>query len=88
MTKRNRNSKPIIAVIDTGIDKNVSYSSDIIENFELTIAKKKVVILKDSIDVVGHGTKVASCIKKYCPSAKLLIINIYGKNGKHILFCY
>lgn len=81
MTKRNRNSKPIIAVIDTGIDKNVSYSSDIIENFELTIAKKKVVILKDSIDVVGHGTKVASCIKKYCPSAKLLIINIYGKNG-------
>ena len=76
MTKRNRNSKPIIAVIDTGIDKNVSYSSDIIENFELTIAKKKVVILKDSIDVVGHGTKVASCIKKYCPSAKLLIINM------------
>lgn len=81
MTKRNRNSKPIIAVIDTGIDKNVSYSSDIIENFELTITKKKVVILKDSMDVVGHGTKVASCIKKYCPSAKLLIINIYGKNG-------
>lgn len=68
---------PVIAIIDTGIDTCFSYSNDIVGNIDFFTENQSIYISEGSSDKIGHGTKVASCIKKYCPQASLYIINIY-----------
>lgn len=69
--------RPVIAVIDTGIGQDVSYYKSILENITLYIENKTVYLTDSNYDVMGHGTQVVSCIKKYCPKAVFFIINIY-----------
>lgn len=76
-----KSNKPVIAIIDTGIDENVSYIKDVIEQYDFFVENKAVYISDGSPDKVGHGTKVASCIKKYCPSVLLYVINIYQQSN-------
>jgi hypothetical protein len=68
---------PRIAIVDTGIEKNVSYNDDIIGNITFSIENEKIYMMTECYDRVGHGTQVASCIKQRCSPAKLFIVNIY-----------
>ncbi len=70
-------NETIVAVIDTGISPNVSYSEDIIEHKMLYIENQSIYLTDEKCDHIGHGTKVASCIKRIAPEAKLIDINIY-----------
>lgn len=74
------NRNPIIAVIDTGISMEVSILKDVINNISFYIEDDVIYMADGNFDVIGHGTKVASCIKKYCPQAKLFVVNIYQSN--------
>ncbi len=74
------NRNPIIVIIDTGISANASFLKDVIGNISFYIEGDAIYIADGNYDAIGHGTKVASCIKQYCPQAKLFIINIYQNN--------
>ena len=71
---------PIIAVIDTGISTDVSFLQDVVGNISFYIEGNAIYMTDGNNDLIGHGTKVTSCIKQYCPQAKLFIINIYQNN--------
>lgn len=74
------NRNPIVAVIDTGISADVSFLQDVVSNISFYIEGDAIYMTDETYDVIGHGTKVASCMKQYCPQAKLFIINIYQNN--------
>ncbi len=74
------NRSPIIAVIDTGISADVSFLQDVVGNISFYIEGDAIYIADGNYDIIGHGTKVTSCMKQYCPQAKLFIINIYQNN--------
>ena len=74
------NRNPIIAVVDTGISAGASFLQYVVGNIPFYIEGDAIYMADENYDVIGHGTKVASCIKHYCPQAKLFIINIYQNN--------
>ncbi len=74
------NRNPVIAVIDTGISADISFLKDVVGNITFIIEGNAIYMTDEYYDVIGHGTKVSSCIKQYCSQAKLFIINIYQNN--------
>ncbi len=83
MEKRKR---LVVAVIDTGIGQDISYWKDITGNITFFLEDKTIYLSDKQYDAIGHGTQVASCIKKYCPQTELFIINIY-KDSRIVSSC-
>lgn len=71
------NRNPVIAVIDTGISMSISFLKDVVGNISFCIESNAIYMMDGNYDAIGHGTKVTSCIKQYCPQAKIFIVNIY-----------
>lgn len=74
--------KPIIAIIDSGIAKDVPFAKKIIGGIAFYIKANNLYCSDNIVDECGHGTKCASIIDKYASNAMLYIIKIVDKTSK------
>lgn len=71
-----------VAVIDSGIDvHNPALADAYIDGWSIQLgATGHAVLSSDFHDEHGHGTQIATAIRKQAPEARILAIKIMGKN--------
>lgn len=68
--------KPVIAVIDSGINPKVEFYNKVIDGVSFYLEGDSLFMTNDFEDECGHGTYCASIIRRHCPEALLYVIKI------------